>query len=220
MGNATTAVESTKNFVLDELPDVIRCAVAWAIAAACGDAGRASEAVAAANNAYGVMTRSRDAAHMRYVIADGHIGAILLSGRNAEALDVAEELRELATDHPGMDPFYSMALEGRAALGAGRLHTAQSLLHQAVEALSASRDSNGWVYRYQLPRAVALAMSGLSVDAASALAARGRGHCQQCSRDGFVGGRKRESQWAIRRRSDVRADRGAVWRRVERAALA
>jgi DNA-binding CsgD family transcriptional regulator len=171
MGNATAAIESSKSFVLDELPDVISTAVAWAIAVASGEAGRPTEAVAAANKAYGVMTRSPDAAHMRYVIADGHIGALLLAGRISEALGMAERLRKLAADHPGMEPLYSMALAGRAALGAGRLHAARSLLSQAVEALSASGECNGWGYRYQLPRTTALAMSGLSVEAAAALVA-------------------------------------------------
>jgi DNA-binding CsgD family transcriptional regulator len=181
MGNTTAAIETSKSFVLDELPDIICAAVAWALAAAYGDAGRSAEALAVANYAYGFMTRSRDAAHMRYVIADGHIGALILSGCIAEARDVAEQLRELATDRVGPEPLYSMALAGRAALGAGRLDTAHSLLGQAADALSGLGESNGWLYRYRLPRAIALAMSGLSVDAASALAAleKRRHPCRQ-----------------------------------------
>jgi DNA-binding CsgD family transcriptional regulator len=107
---------------------------------------------------------------MRYVIADGHIGALLLSGRIGEAVDEAEQLGRLASDHPGAEPLYSMALAGRAALGAGRLDTAQSLLTQAADALAGVGESNGWVYRYQLPCAIAMAMSGLSVEAAAVYA--------------------------------------------------
>lgn len=170
MGNATAATESSKSLVLEDLPDVMAAAVAWGVAAAHGDAGRPAIAVKRANDAYALMTRSRDAAHMRYVIADGHIGALLLSGCIGEAHDVAEELRELASEHPGAEPLYSMALRGRAALGAGRLDAAQSLLAQAAEALAAVGESNGWVYRYQLPCAIAMAMSGLGVEAAEVLA--------------------------------------------------
>ena len=177
LGNAAAALESSKTLVLSDLPDVMSAAVAWGLAAAYGDAGRPAEAVIAANDAYAVMDRSRDATHMRYVIADGHIGALVLSGRIGEALDEAEQLGKLASDHPGPEPLYSMALAGRAALGAGRLDTAQSLLTQAAEALAGVGESNGWVYRYQLPCVIAMAMSGLSGEAAAVFAALdGRRH--------------------------------------------
>jgi DNA-binding CsgD family transcriptional regulator len=169
MGNAAAAIESSKNLVLDDLPDVMHAAVEWGITAAYGDAGRTAEALAAANDGYHVMTRSRDATHMRYSIADSHIGALLLAGRIGEAVEFAGQLRELATDHPGMDPFYSMALAGRAALGAGHLRAARSLLGDAAEALVASGDSNGWIYRYQLPSVIAMAMGGSAVEAGEAL---------------------------------------------------
>jgi hypothetical protein len=60
---------------------------------------------------------------------------------------------------------------GRAALGAGHLEIACSLLEPVVELLSASGETDGWGYRYQLPRTMALAIRGWTDQAAAALAA-------------------------------------------------
>jgi DNA-binding CsgD family transcriptional regulator len=62
------------------------------------------------------------------------------------------------------------ALAGRAALGAGNLCSACQLLEQATEGLCASHPV-GWGYRYRIPHATALAMRGLTCDAAAALGA-------------------------------------------------
>jgi DNA-binding CsgD family transcriptional regulator len=59
---------------------------------------------------------------------------------------------------------------GRAALGAGDLHSACLLLEQAAEGLSASHPV-GWGYRYRIPHATALAIRGSTDEAAAALAA-------------------------------------------------
>jgi DNA-binding CsgD family transcriptional regulator len=169
MSKPETARASSKNITWDQLPDIVACVTAWGIAFACGDAGRTTEAAAAANHGYAVVTRSFDAAPapMRLVIADGHVGALLLSGRIVEALCAAERLRRQAADLPGTAQPLSAAVAGRAALAAGHLDSACSLLHPAVELLTASGETNGWGYRYQLPRTIALAMRGLTVEAAA-----------------------------------------------------
>ena len=61
---------------------------AWAITVACGDAGRVSEALAAAQAGYAVPMRSFVA------LPDAHTGALLLAGRIAEAWQVAEQFYE------------------------------------------------------------------------------------------------------------------------------
>ena len=48
----------------------------------------------------------------------------------------------------------------RAALGAGRLDVACSLLGSVVEELYAAGEHNGWGYRCQIPLTMALAMRG------------------------------------------------------------
>ena len=75
--------------------------IAWALAQIAADAGRTTEAVAVAEAGYTVATRSLDAPHMRFNIADAHVSALLLAGRVADALDVAERMRQQAADLPG-----------------------------------------------------------------------------------------------------------------------
>jgi DNA-binding CsgD family transcriptional regulator len=72
----------------------------------------------------------------------------------------------------------SLAVAGRAALGAGRLDAASSML-QPIDLLVG--ESNGWGYRYQLPHAIALAMRG-SVDDAAAALASAENHCHPSHR--------------------------------------
>ena len=107
------------------------------------------------------------------------------------------------------------AVAGRAALGAGDLHNACLLLEQAAEGLSASHPI-GWGYRYRVPHVTALAMRGLTREAAAALAAldkvprryrsldyerslarawvaAGQGGVSEAIRDCVVGGRKGRS---------------------------
>ena len=107
--------QSSKTLALEELPDLVAArTTAWAITVACGDAGRVTEAVAAAEAGYSVPTRSF------VVITDAHVGALLLAGRIAEAWQVAErfyqamvrliDVRQQATD-------IVTAVLGRAAHG-------------------------------------------------------------------------------------------------------
>ena len=129
MGKPDAARQSSKTLALEELPDLVAArTTAWAITVACGDAGRVTEAVAAAQAGYSVPTRSF------VVLPDAHVGALLLAGRIGEAWQVAErfhnamvrliDVRQQATD-------VLKAVLGRAARGACRLPTACSLLGPA-----------------------------------------------------------------------------------------
>jgi DNA-binding CsgD family transcriptional regulator len=171
MGGPAAAKKSAHDLVLDKLPALAGAATAWAIVVASGDAGRISEAIAAAEAGYTVATRSFDAAYMRFPIADVHIGALVLSGRMTEASLAAEQLRQEAADLPGAAQLFSNGISGRAALGAGRLDSACSLLAPVVELLSASGEANGVAYFYLLQHTIALAMRGQSDEAAAAVAA-------------------------------------------------
>ena len=127
-------------------------------------------AMAVAETGYTAATRSFDAPHMRFNIADAHVTALLLAGRVSEALEVAGRVRQQADDLPGAAQSLGAAVAGRAALGAGRIDAARQLLDRATDALSGSH-AIGWGYRYQVPRATALAMSGSVDEAAAALGA-------------------------------------------------
>jgi DNA-binding CsgD family transcriptional regulator len=164
------AVQASKKLALDELPAVVGAEIAWALTAIAADAGRTTEAVAVAEAGYTVATRSFDAPHMRFNIADAHVSALLLAGRIADAVDVAERVRRQAADLPGAAQLLGAAVAAQAALGAGRLYSAGALLEQAAVGLSATHAS-GWGYRYHVPRVTLLAMCGSTMEAAAALAA-------------------------------------------------
>ena len=95
------AIQASKKLALDDLPAVVGAEIAWVVAAISADAGRTTEAVAVADAGYTVAARSFDAPHMRFNIADAHVSALLLAGRIADALDVAERVRRQAADLPG-----------------------------------------------------------------------------------------------------------------------
>lgn len=168
------SAEASKNITLADLP-VVGAEIAWTRTAICADAGRLSDALDAADAGYAVAARSFDAPHMRFNIADAHLSALLLAGRANEAVAVAERMRQEAADLPGAGQLLGAALAGRAALGAGHLKDACTLLEQAAVGLSASHP-RGWGYRYQIPYATALAIQGSPRAAAATLATLDNSH--------------------------------------------
>ena len=165
-----SAMHASESLALGDLPAVVGAEIAWVLADISAGAGRTSQAVAVADAGYTNVARSFDAPHMRFNIADAHVSALLLAGRIAEAVDVAERVRLQAADLPGAAQMLGAAVAGRAALSAGRLQSAGALFEQAAVGLSATH-ALGWGYRYQVPRVTALAMCGSTADAATALAA-------------------------------------------------
>jgi DNA-binding CsgD family transcriptional regulator len=169
MDQPQAALRASESLALEDIP-VVGAEIAWVLAQVSADAGRVTEALAVADKGYAVATRSLDAPHMRFNIADAEVSALLLCGHTSDALDVAERAREQAAQLPGAAQLLGAAVAGRAALGASDLHGACLLLEQAVEGLSVSY-SVGWGYRYRIPHATALAMRGLTREAAAALVA-------------------------------------------------
>ncbi|MFY9922154.1 MAG: LuxR C-terminal-related transcriptional regulator [Mycobacterium sp.] len=163
------AVQASKSLALDDLP-VVGAEIAWALAQISADAGRTAEAVAVAEAGHKVATRSLDAPHMRFNIADAEVSALLLSGRIDEARQVADRIRAQAENLPGEAQLLGAAVAGRAALGAGDLHRACLLLKQASEGLFVTHPI-GWGYRYGFPYVTALAVCGATDEAEMALAA-------------------------------------------------
>lgn len=170
LGHPHRAIEPTRTLNVTHLPDVVAAVTLWAMVIALGDAGRADEAEAAAAEGAALVARSFEAAQMRFVLVDAHVGALVLAGRIAAAQNLARRLQEVAVDLPGAAHILSTAISGRAALEAGQITTALPLLDLAVDALSASGETNGFGYRYQIGRTQALALSGDRVAAAHARA--------------------------------------------------
>ncbi len=134
MDQPEAAVQASKSLALEDLP-VVGAEIAWALAQISADAGRATDAVATAEAGYTVATRSLDAPHMRFNIADAEVSALLLAGRITDAREVAERIRRQADNLPGAAQLLGAAVAGRAALGAGDLHTARILLKQSSDAV-------------------------------------------------------------------------------------
>jgi len=167
MGQPEAALKSSERIALDRLPEIAGVSAAWAITLSCGDIGCTGEALAAADAGYRIAARVADGAYSRFAIVDARVGVLLQSGSISDASDAAERLANEAADLPGAAKHFAAAVAGRAALGAGHLDTALTLLEPFVTALSASGETNGWGYRYQIPRTVALALRG-STEAANA----------------------------------------------------
>jgi DNA-binding CsgD family transcriptional regulator len=169
MDDPEAAVRASETLALEDIP-VVGAEIAWALAQISAEAGRTTEAVDVAEAGYGVATRTLDAPHMRFNIGDAHVSALLLAGRVADALDVARRMRGQAADLPGAAQLLGGAVAGRAALGAGDVRTACLLLQEAADGLSAAY-AEGWGYRYHVEQVTALAIRGLSDEAAAALTA-------------------------------------------------
>jgi DNA-binding CsgD family transcriptional regulator len=167
MGKPAAVVEWSKEFAWDQLPDILIARLtAWALTVAAGDAGRTTDAVVAAEAGYPVPIRSF------VIITDGHTSALLLAGEIAGTRHPAEMLRQHARDIPSTALQFTLladGLAGRARLGAGDLGTACALLEPIVRLLVPPADPNGWGYRCRIPYTAALAMRGLTDQAAAAL---------------------------------------------------
>jgi predicted ATPase/class 3 adenylate cyclase len=164
MGKPPAALDACDGVIREQLPDIAARVTAWAVAVACGDAGFAGDATAAAEAGYPVPVRGM------MVITDAHIGALLLAGDVNVAQDMAKKFR--TRGHYFASAWYEQifaVVVGRAALGAGRLPDALSLLDSAAVTLNAISATNGWEYRTQLALTVALAMTGMTDEAAAAL---------------------------------------------------
>jgi DNA-binding CsgD family transcriptional regulator len=170
MDQPQKALQASKKFAFDDLPAVVGAEIAWALATIAAEAGRTTAAVGTAEAGYTAATRSFDAPHMRFNIADSHVSALVLSGRIGDASDVVERVQQQAADLPGAAQLLGAAVAGRAALGAGDIHSACALLEQAALGMSGTHPL-GWGYRYHIPHATALAVRGSTDEAAAALAA-------------------------------------------------
>jgi len=169
MADPAAARRSAANVVLRELPPLMGAAISWALGVAYGDAGDTANALATFDVGYGIVTRNGQGPHLRFLIGDRHLGALLQAGRVTEAVVLAEQLHAQAADLPGAADLLGTAIAGRAALGAGRVQEAHALLEPVINMFFAGGDVNGLGYRYQICDVTALAMGGAAGKAGAAL---------------------------------------------------
>jgi hypothetical protein len=136
------------------MPDLLARVGAWAATVALGDAGHTAAALDRAAAGYPIPVRGY------FVIADAHVGALLLAGRISEAENIAQRFGRRAADFPRSrwDPIFT-AIAGRTAVAGGRLRDALVLLDSASERFAALGYAHGWRYRTELLRATALAIT-------------------------------------------------------------
>ena len=162
-------MQASKNLALADIP-VVGAEIAWALAQISADAGRATEAVADANAGYAVATRTLDAPHMRFNIADAEVGALLLAGRVADALDVAERTQPAGSPSPG-----SGSIAWRCRGWSGRAWRWRSAQRMQAAGTSSRRVVSVTSRRLGIPlshpHVTALAIRGSTEQAAAALAA-------------------------------------------------
>lgn len=164
MGKPQVALESIERVAGTHLPDIAARVTAWAAAVAFGDAGLPGDAAAAAEAGYAVPVRGL------MIITDAHVGAHLLAGQIYAAHNTANTLSSRATFYTSV--IYEQlfrVVAARAALGAGRLHDALTLLESATVTFGAIGATHGWEYRTQLLLTAALAMAGMTEEADAAL---------------------------------------------------
>jgi DNA-binding CsgD family transcriptional regulator len=165
IGKPDAVRDAMQDVDLHSLPDVAARVASWAVALAAGQAGQTARAAVAAEAGYPLQIRAFVS------IIDAHVGALVLAGEIQAARDRAEWLEPRAAAVPWAAQLVVAPAKGRAALGAGRLCAACSLLRPVVDTFAASREANGYGYRYRLSLATALAMRGLTNDARAELGA-------------------------------------------------
>ncbi|MDA2890259.1 LuxR C-terminal-related transcriptional regulator [Mycolicibacterium sp. BiH015] len=168
MDQPDAALQAASDLELEHMPPVVGAELAWVLTTIDAESGRTDAAVKKAEAGYFAATRSLDAPHMRFNIADSHVSALWLAGRLDDAVDVAEQVLAQAMTLPGTAQLLGPAVAGRAALGAGDLRHACASLEASVNALCANH-SLGWGHRYLIPQVMALAMCGRTDEAVSAL---------------------------------------------------
>jgi predicted ATPase/class 3 adenylate cyclase len=164
IGQPEAALEAAQTIAWNQIPHVAERATRWAMAVAFGEAGRMSDAVAAAEAGYPIPIRGY------FVISDAHVGALVMAGRIDDAREVAELFsRRVPTEMLKQFQPVTVAVSGRAALASGDLHTAALLLESACKTFEVLGEGQGWGYRTQLPRTTALGMSAMAGEAAASL---------------------------------------------------
>lgn len=173
MGKPQRAIDIANGLALDELPEIVGALPAMFLVVALGQAGRTSEAVAAAEAGYRRIDRALDAVGIRCCIADVLVRSLLVAGCLREAVEASDELRNHTADLPGGTHIMSTAVAGLAALGSGQLDTASAVLDGVIEYLASFGEISTysfWIeYFYHLARTITLAMRGLTEEAVKSL---------------------------------------------------
>jgi DNA-binding CsgD family transcriptional regulator len=132
----------------------------WAATIALGDLGRISEAHAAAERGHLTSIASQDAAYQGVGLSEFHVTALVLGGKIAEAVAVAQRTNLRCVDVFGIPRSVATAITGLASLGAGDLIAARQQLSSAMADFERLADTSGLIYRFSVVLVEVLARSG------------------------------------------------------------
>ena len=154
--------ESIDRADLGPLPTLVRT---WAQIIALGDVGQPLLAAKLAEKATPLAAGSQGTAYYQTVILMAwYTQALILGGCLPQAQAVADRTTRQCADAPGRSQTFAAAINGRAALGCGDLHSAVERLGYAVAKFAG--DTDGSAYHFGIEYAEALARRG-EVDAAT-----------------------------------------------------
>jgi DNA-binding CsgD family transcriptional regulator len=135
-GPALTAIDSANALLAGSVSEVTATNAHYALVIACGYAGRADDAAAAAKQGYHLIEQSTGAAPMVFGITEHHIQALIFAGHQSEAEALAKQWAQQTIDIPVTSTAYTALFLGHVQLGAGRVHDARDSLEKALRSFT------------------------------------------------------------------------------------
>lgn len=135
-GSARAAIDAADALLAGSVSDLTAMNANYALVVACGYAGRAHDAVAAAKQGYQLIEQSIDAAPMVFGFTEHHLQALIFAGYQSEAEALAEHWAGLTIDIPFTSTAYTALFIGHVRLGAGHVHAARESLEKASRAFT------------------------------------------------------------------------------------
>ena len=135
-GSALAAIDAANTLLAGSVSDVTATNANYALVIACGYAGRADDAAAAAKQGYHLIEQSTGAAPMVFGLTEHHIQALVFAGYQSEAEALAEQWAHQTIDIPVTSTAYTALFLGHVQLGAGRVHAARESLEKALRSFT------------------------------------------------------------------------------------
>lgn len=131
-GSAQAAIDAANALLGGSVSDLTAMNANYALVVACGYAGHAHDAAAAAKQGYHLIEQSIDAAPMVFGFTEHHIQTLIFAGYQKEADALVEHWASQTVDIPVTSSAYTALFVGHVELGAGRVQAARESLEKAL----------------------------------------------------------------------------------------
>lgn len=168
-GSARAAIDAADALLAGSVSDLTAMNANYALVVACGYAGRAHDAAAAAKQGYELIDQSIDAAPMVFGFTEHHIQALIFAGYQSEAEALTEHWADQTIDIPVTSTAYTALFIGHVRLGAGHVQAARESLEKALRTFTKIGDVRLGHVLSGCELVVASALCGDSEAATSAL---------------------------------------------------